>query len=79
MRNFKAFNLESFRHDVLACNLSDSMEKCEGMEESWDGWSTEVLGVMNQYAPLKQYRLKARSNPWITREIVPLMYKRDYL
>ena len=32
---------------------------------------------MNKHAPLKQYQLKARSNPWITKEIITLMYKHD--
>ena len=28
---------------------------------------------------MKTYRLKARSNPWMSRDIINMMYKRDYL
>ena len=34
---------------------------------------------MNKHAPLKTYRVKTRSNPWITRDIRSLMYRRDYI
>ena len=34
---------------------------------------------MSKHAPLKTYRVKARNNPWMNRDILLLMYKRDYL
>ena len=34
---------------------------------------------MNKHAPLKTYRVKARNNPWMSRDILLLMYKSDYL
>ena len=36
-----------------------------------------ALHVSNMQAPIKTARLKVRSNTWITREIVKLMYERD--
>ena len=57
-------------------------EKVNGsrsVNEAWDAWSTAVTSTMNKHAPQKTHKLKARSNPWITREIISLMYKRDYL
>ena len=35
------------------------------------------LHVSNIHAPIQTARLKVRSNTWITREIVRLMYERD--
>lgn len=34
---------------------------------------------MNKYAPLKLHRVKNRQNPWITRDIISLMYRRDHI
>ena len=34
---------------------------------------------MNKHAPLKTYRINARNNPWLNRDILLLMYTRDYL
>ena len=42
-------------------------------------WSEKVTNIMNKHAPLKTYRVKARNNPWMNRDIILLMYKRDYL
>ena len=42
-------------------------------------WSEKVTNIMNNHAPLKTYRVKARNNPWMNRDIILIMYKRDYL
>ena len=33
---------------------------------------------MNNHAPLTTYRAKARNSPWMNRDILLQMYKRDY-
>ena len=35
------------------------------------------LSVSNKHAPTKTSRLKVKSNPWMTSDIVKFMYKRD--
>ena len=39
----------------------------------------KITVIMNKHAPLKTYRVKARNNLWMSRDILLLMYKRDYL
>ena len=46
-------------------------------EVNWDDWKSAFLSVSNKHAPIKTSRLKVRSNPWMTSDIVKLMYKRD--
>ena len=44
----------------------------------WNEWKSEFLRVSDKHAPIKECRLKNRCNPWITKELIQLMYKRDY-
>ena len=37
------------------------------------------MALSDKHAPVKTARLKKHSNPWITPEIIALMYKRDYV
>jgi hypothetical protein len=41
-------------------------------------WKDSFINISNKHAPLKQKRLKNRSNPWITPDIVKMIYKRNY-
>ena len=45
--------------------------------ENWDDWKSAFVCVSDKHAPIKTSRLKVRSNPWMTSDIVKLMYKRD--
>ena len=78
-RDFKNFDPISFNVDLMDCNLYHVVNNCSSLDEAWEEWSSRVLGVMNNHAPLKTSRLKARSNPWMTRDIINMMYRRDYL
>ena len=46
-------------------------------EVKWKEWKDAFLHISNAHAPLKTARLKVRSNTWITRDIVKMMYDRD--
>ena len=41
-------------------------------------WSKSFLGICNRHAPLISTRVRNKHSPWITNDIVKLMYKRDY-
>ena len=79
VRDFKHFNPVNYNNDLMDCGLLAKVNACSSVHDAWTAWSTAVTSVMNKHAPLKTHRLKARSNPWVTREIISLMYKRDYL
>ena len=42
-----------------------------------DKYGHMAIFVSNKHAPIKTSRLKVRSNPWMTSDIVKFMYKRD--
>ena len=47
--------------------------------KGWDVWKEAFLATSNKNAPFVQRRLKKRNNPWISSDIVKLMYHRDFL
>ncbi len=77
VRDFKSFDPLAFNYDLMECNLLYEVDSHDNIDDAWESWSSMVLSIMNKHAPLKIHRLKDRNNPWITREIVLLMYKRD--
>ena len=38
-----------------------------------------MLELSDKHAPIREHRVKNRCNPWITKEIMYLMYQRDYV
>ena len=49
------------------------------MDTAWHILSEKVTKIMDKHAPLKTYRVKARNNPLMNRDILLLLYKRAYL
>ncbi len=79
VRDFKNFDPLQFNNDIMDCGLYDSVSNSPNVDEAWHSWSSNVLTIMNKHAPMKAHRVKNRSNPWMSRDILNLMYKRDHL
>ena len=61
----------------MDCNLYDYVDNCGNIIDAWNTCSCTVINIINKHAPLKTYRVKSRSSPWITRDIISLMHRRD--
>ena len=74
-RNFKNFNRESFRSDIVqqewTCNGSDDPNVL------WADQKTKFLGVVNFHAPLRTRRARIKKAPWINSELKKGMRDRD--
>ena len=78
-RNYKDFNCEHFYHE-----LNFELEKADLCKSSdpllaWNKFKDIFLVVSSSHAPFKEIRLKNRNNPWICKETILLMYRRDNL
>ena len=49
------------------------------LNEAWLKLKNALINISNKHAPIKIMRLKARNNPWFSREILGMMYTRDNL
>ena len=72
-RNYNHFDDCEFINDVKSNDLLNG--NCK--EVKWNEWKDAFLHISNAHAPTKTARLKVRSNTWITRDIVKMMYDRD--
>ena len=46
--------------------------------DAWRDWSNAFNTVVNKHVKIKEIRVKEWSNPWMTNDILALIYKRDY-
>ena len=76
-RDMKCFDQDKFLDDIKSnsCFSDNSFQRTP----SWDEWKSTFLEISAKHAPFKTIRLKKRSNPWISADIIKLMYERDHV
>ncbi len=77
-RDYKKFNVDAFLSD-LNNDLSKFLEQHVDVDTACSTWKVLYWTYLKRHAPIREHRVKDRCNPWITREIMSLMYKRDYV
>ena len=77
VRSFKQYNKEQFCKDVA--KIPWSMVECfTNINDAVSAWFTLLIDVVNKHTPLKKFRSRNVSNPWITTDIKDLMAERNY-
>ncbi|XP_060607821.1 uncharacterized protein LOC132759963 [Ruditapes philippinarum] len=77
IRSMKNYSAEIFIHNLKLCDWS-SMFTAKSVDESWLLFKDMFLSVLNVVAPVKEVRLKQRSEPWLDSNILELINMRDY-
>ncbi len=78
-RNYDKFDDVSFCNDLNNAIERSNVMLCTDVNEAWKQWKLVFEKVCNQHAPIKHVRVRNRNNPWVTADIIKLMYKRDYV
>ena len=78
-RDFKTFNEEHFNMEIQHSNLLQQVCTSNNLTVSWEMFKDGFLNICDSHAPIKRVRVKNRINPWVTPDIVKMMYNRDYL
>ena len=78
-RDFKHFDEQPFVNDILQSEILENVISQTYVLKGWYMWKNEFLKISNKHAPFVERRVKSRSNPLITPNIVKLMYRRDFL
>ena len=68
-RDMKDFDMENFSNDLISCDILNGSQD----NISWDRWKLAYTDICDKYAPMKSLRLKKRSNPWMTHDVMKLM------
>ena len=77
-RNFRKFNVESFRNDIT-CNYWDHVYNLSNPNDMLWEWKKSFLEIVDEQAPLRKARVRGRGSPWITSELKKQMNERDIL
>ena len=77
VRNFRRFDKEEFRRDLLDIPFSDIA--ASDANRLWDTWKNFFLTVLNKHAPPSTLEVKGRQLPYLTSEIKQLCRQRDYI
>ncbi len=76
--DFKDFNVDNFIADLDKSNILSNANDNNTID-LWNKWKDEYLNICNRHAPFIEIMIKDRYNPWITSDIIKLMYKQDYI
>ena len=75
LRDYNKFNQVNFMRDLA--QAIDSLQDTNNLSihEYWSARKTKIDTVSNVHAPIRTRCLKSRNNPWITKEMIEVMYK----
>ena len=72
----KNYNVEKFIVSLVQADWS-TVFTAVTVNEAWENFKIPFLKVLDNIAPVKQIRLKQRTEPWLTAEILELIKIRD--
>ena len=77
-RDYKHFCENEFKYELHQEFSKAKVDTINNTDTAWNCFKEIFNKVSNKHAPLVTRRLKARSCPWMSLEIVKLIYERDY-
>ena len=79
-RTFKHLNIADFNNDMMVALQSLPIEDYSAStEQVWHDFKDGFMKVCDKHAPVRSYKVKKNSKPWITSDIVDKMNERDRL
>ncbi len=76
IRSLKNYDKDIFETNLLNLDWS-SVLLSDNVSVAWDAFKTLFLSAINNIAPIKQVRIKQRTEPWITPDILQSIKDRD--
>ena len=76
IRSMKNYKVEKFIVSLVQADWS-TVFTAVTVNEAWENFKITFLKVLDNIAPVKQIRLKQRTEPWLTAEILELIKIRD--
>lgn len=78
-RDYKNFDENNFLQDLSNANILTEQFEESTFIDRWIEFKRVFTSVCDKHVPLVTRRMKNRYNPWITSDIVKLMYDRDHV
>ena len=78
VRSLKNYSKESFIDKLSETDWSEVLF-CNDVDRAWSMFCTVFMNTLDSVAPLREVRIKQRSEPWMTSEILDDIRERDSL
>ena len=75
-RNLKDFNEVNFLRDLSQQNWNVTSYK--NPNEMWHTWKHTLMCSFDRHAPIRTKRIQSKKSPWITKELIRKIHKRDF-
>ena len=79
----KIRSLRNYSIDLLLNKLREvewtNVTNCDNTNDAWENFRNIFIGILDLIAPLKEVRIKLRTEPWIDDNILQLIRERDKL
>ena len=77
-KDYKCFVKQNFIQDISNA-FHDGKLMGSNVLDLWINFKMKFLEISDKHVPLVTRRMKKRFKPWVTHDIIQMMYKRDYL
>ena len=74
--SMKNYNKDTFQLNLLNVDLS-SVVCSDNVTQSWENFKAILMSAIDNIAPVKEVRIKQRTEPWINNEILQSIKDRD--
>ena len=69
VRNYKRFNLSTFRQDMNNVPFDEITNVAQDANEMWILWKNFFLDILNKHAPITNIQVKGNKIPYVTSEL----------
>lgn len=76
-RDFSTFKEDDFINDIVNCDDLKKIFRITDTDSAWNIFKSKLSEICNSHAPVKIRRVRSKSCPWMTKDILNLIYKRD--
>ena len=76
VRSLKNYNKDDFQQSLLNADWS-SVLICDNVSEAWNNFKLVFLSVIDSIAPVREIRVKQRTEPWINSDILQCINERN--
>ena len=78
LRSLKNYNKETYSSLLESCDWS-SIKSSRCVNAAWSNFKTTLTNIIDKVAPIKTVRIKQRTQPWMTSDILEKIHKRNKL
>ena len=68
-----------FLNEIRNSTVLSSIFNEHEVEVAWKTFFDEFIQICDRHAPRREFRVKSRNKPWISKDIIKLMNQRDFV